>query len=250
MSAPYGEKWVSDCGTVTLYCGDCLEVLPTLEAGSVDAVVTDPPYGAGGDVSGRRRQNGFRVATNYIATEWEDTVAYIQTKVVPAASMAIEMSKRAAITPGFKCMNMYPTPAHVGNLYYGAQSATTCWGMAYWQPILLYGKDPHPMQPDTIKARPNPPGFDIGHPCPKEIRSWTDVVNRVTDQDDCTLDPFMGSGTTGVACVRLGRRFIGIELEPKYFAIAKRRIIDELKRVKFLEPPKREVQRTLLEADA
>ncbi len=40
-----GTEWVSDCGTVRLICGDCLEVLPTLEAGSVDAVVTDPPYG-------------------------------------------------------------------------------------------------------------------------------------------------------------------------------------------------------------
>jgi site-specific DNA-methyltransferase (adenine-specific)/modification methylase len=59
----------------------------------------------------------------------------------------------------------------------------------------------------------------------------------------------MGSGTTGVACVRLGRKFIGIELEPKYFAIAKRRIQDELKKVAFLEPKKpRESQRTLLDA--
>ena len=47
MTTPYREKWVSDCGTVTLYCGDCLEVLPTLEAGSVDAVVTDPPWNMG-----------------------------------------------------------------------------------------------------------------------------------------------------------------------------------------------------------
>jgi DNA modification methylase len=57
----------------------------------------------------------------------------------------------------------------------------------------------------------------------------------------------MGSGTTGVACVRLGRRFIGIELEPKYFAIAKRRIQDELKKVAFLEPKLLvPVQRSLL----
>ena len=68
-------------------------------------------------------------------------------------------------------------------------------------------------------------------------------------ESDSVLDPFMGSGTTGVACVRLGRRFIGIELEPKYFAISKRRIIDELNRVKFLEPPKRERQKQLIETE-
>jgi len=64
------------------------------------------------------------------------------------------------------------------------------------------------------------------------------------------LDPFMGSGTTGVACVRLGRRFIGIEIDPGYFETAKKRIKDELRRVAFLEPKKREVQRSLLGAES
>ena len=81
------------------------------------------------------------------------------------------------------------------------------------------------------------------HPTPRTVDVMEYVVgihhwNKI-------LDPFMGSGTTGVACVRLGRRFIGIELEPKYFAISKRRIQDELRRVAFLEPPTRERQKQL-----
>ena len=60
------------------------------------------------------------------------------------------------------------------------------------------------------------------------------------------LDPFMGSGTTGVACVKLGRKFIGIELEPKYFDIACRRIEDAYKQPDmFIERPKKAEQMTL-----
>ena len=75
------------------------------------------------------------------------------------------------------------------------------------------------------------------------------LVRRASKPEWVVLDPFMGSGTTGVAAVRLGRRFIGVEIDPEYFEIAKRRIQDELDKVAFLEPPKRERQRTLLEAE-
>jgi site-specific DNA-methyltransferase (adenine-specific)/modification methylase len=85
------------------------------------------------------------------------------------------------------------------------------------------------------------------HPMQKPVALMRWCVEMT--HGETVLDPYMGSGTTGVACVRLGRRFIGIELEPKYFAIAKRRIQDELKKVAFLEPKKpRESQRTLLDA--
>jgi DNA modification methylase len=61
------------------------------------------------------------------------------------------------------------------------------------------------------------------------------------------LDPFMGSGTTGVAAVKLGRKFIGIEIEPKYFDIACRRIADALARPElFIEPPKPAKQESFL----
>ena len=74
------------------------------------------------------------------------------------------------------------------------------------------------------------------------------MLIRKIDAHD-VIDPCLGSGSTGVAAVSMRRRFIGIELEPKYFAIAKRRIQDELKKVAFLEPKKpRESQRTLLDA--
>jgi site-specific DNA-methyltransferase (adenine-specific) len=69
---------------------------------------------------------------------------------------------------------------------------------------------------------------------------------------DCVtiLDPFMGSGTTGVACIRTGRRFIGIEKEPKYFEIAVKRIEAELQRHTLFEEPPKIVQRSLIDEEA
>ena len=247
-ATPYREKWVSDCGTVTLYCGDCLEVLPTLEAGSVDAVVTDPPYGANKSQNGMRRQMRHKRSTDYVS-KFEDTPDYIATIVAPAINQCREISKCVAVTPGFINLKAYDKPDHIGGYYYQGQSTVTAWGAAWWQPILFYGKDPHigRLQRDMFIGRSG--GDDVGHPCPKRLDDWIPLVERASRDNWAVLDPFMGSGTTGVACVRLGRRFIGIELEPKYFAISKRRIIDELNRVKFLEPPKRERQKQLIETE-
>jgi DNA modification methylase len=62
------------------------------------------------------------------------------------------------------------------------------------------------------------------HPCPKPLKFTTWCVNKVSLEGETVLDPFMGSGTTGVACVNIRRRFIGIEIEEKYFDVACKRI--------------------------
>ena len=63
-----------------------------------------------------------------------------------------------------------------------------------------------------------------GHPCPRPLLQVQHIVEQWVRPESVALDPFMGSGTTGVACVRTGRKFIGIEIEERYCAIAKRRI--------------------------
>lgn len=65
---------------------------------------------------------------------------------------------------------------------------------------------------------------EFGHPTPKPVGLMLDLVEKFTDPDELVLDPFCGSGTTGVACLRLGRRFIGIEKDEKYAAIARERL--------------------------
>jgi DNA modification methylase len=66
----------------------------------------------------------------------------------------------------------------------------------------------------------------IKHPSPKDPDMTKWIIENATNPGDTILDPFMGSGTTGVACVQTGRNFIGIEIEPKYFEIAEKRIAE------------------------
>ena len=92
------------------------------------------------------------------------------------------------------------------------------------------------------------PAEKNGHPCPKPIRQMIWMVNRMTrNKDDSILDPFMGSGTTGVAAIQLGRKFIGIEREPKYFDIACKRIEQAVAQGQLFAPePVKQVQEALL----
>ena len=79
---------------------------------------------------------------------------------------------------------------------------------------------------------------DRKHPNQKPLPLMQWCIERVSDPGDIILDPFMGSGTTGVACANLGRKFIGIEIEPKYFDIACRRIEDAYKQPRLFDTPK------------
>ena len=209
---------IGDC---TLYQGDCLEILPTL--GKVDAGVTDPPYGVNysGSVT-KHGKNGFSY------NSFDDTPENIQKICVPAVRLAVSLSRSAVITPGNANAFKYDEPRSLGAIYYPSGANSGPWGFVCSQPLFYYGKDPYlskalgrlPNAFSTTEATDR----QVDHPCPKPIGQVKWLVNRVSFKEETILDPFMGSGTTGVACVKLGRKFIGIELEPKYFDIACERI--------------------------
>jgi len=212
---------VEKIGDATLYLGDCLEILPTL--GKVDAVVTDPPYGVGYKGSTTKHgRNGFAYAS------FDDTPENIEKICVPAVRMAVSLARSAVITPGNANAFKYDEPRSIGAIYYPSGANSGPWGFVCSQPLFYYGKDPY--LANALGSRPN--AFStteatdraIEHPCPKPIKQTEWMVNRVSLAHETILDPFMGSGTTGVACAKLGRKFIGIELEEKYFDIACERI--------------------------
>ena len=93
-------------------------------------------------------------------------------------------------------------------------------GFNNWEPILLYGIDR--LKNDVIST----PNYhkDYGHPTTKPLKLMIALIECLTHLGDTILDPFMGSGTTGVACVQTGRNFIGIEISEEYFKIAEKRI--------------------------
>jgi site-specific DNA-methyltransferase (adenine-specific) len=220
-----------EIGRHVLYRGDCLEVLPTLSG--VDAVVTDPPYGV--ELKGKRakERGGGQTFREGGYESMNDSPSYIASVCVPAIEQCISIAPRVALTPGIRCMWKYPNPSDVGCFYSAAGTGVGRWGFVCSQPILYYGSCPYLAK--GMGSRPNSCGQtypndanEIDHPCAKPIRMWQWLVNRASLEGMTVLDPFMGSGTTGVACERLGRRFIGIEKEPKYFAIACRRITEAM----------------------
>lgn len=211
--------WLSPGGEVLLINADCMDVLPLLEPGSVDAVVTDPPYGV--DFQGKNTKHTKRNDSGYISGD----DAGIGPRVV---EYCISRGWRAVVTPGIAIAFDYPKPVEIGGVFCPSGAGLGRWGFIGTHPILYYGKCPY--LANGMGHRPN--SFSSfatqapnGHPCPKP-EAWMQWLVRKASayKGDIILDPFAGSGTTAIACIRTGRRSISIEKEPKYCEIAKRRI--------------------------
>jgi site-specific DNA-methyltransferase (adenine-specific)/modification methylase len=202
---------------VTLYNADCREVLPTL--GKVDAVVTDPPYGIGVDramakASGTQYGKAAAPKGTYLASGWDDATPERET-----ISKALSLSGSAIIFGG----NYFELPPSRCWLVWDKQNG----GNAFADCELAWTNLDKPVRKiDWMWNGMLRKGGEErnGHPTqkPLEVMRW--CLEQLPENCGTILDPFMGSGTTGVAAVSLGRKFIGIEIEPKYFDIARRRI--------------------------
>lgn len=214
---------VETIGCATLYLGNCLEILPQL--GGADAVVTDPPYEfvpMGGGMGGRRqvykdiyRQNlhtGFNPDC-LLGVADSLTVFCAKAQIAELIAFGEANGFRWNIST-FNKTN--PTPL-CGKNYL----PDTEYIFHFWRNCQLGGG-----YEDKSRFYVGPTsGNSQLHPTIKPVGLMQRLIRVATDREDPTiLDPFMGSGTTGVACAKLGRRFVGIEIEPKYFEIACKRI--------------------------
>jgi DNA modification methylase len=231
-------------GDATLYLGDCLEILPTL--GKVDAVVTDPPYGVGYEGSTTKHgHNGGSYAS------FEDTPEMIAQVCVPAVRAAMALARGGVMTPGRANAHLYDPPRAMSAIFYPSGANAGPWGFVCSQPLFYYGKDPFlarglGRQPDGFSST-EATDRSVDHPCPKPVKQVQWLVRRASFEGETVLDPFMGSGTTGVACAKLGRKFIGIEIEPRYFDIACKRIEEAYRQPRlFAEPKVKPVQEVFL----
>lgn len=193
-------------GDAVLYHGDCLEILPTLP--KVDAVITDPPYGIGADSHAGPANQGW--------TQWE-TSGWDKARPGRAAFDMILRAGKAQIVWGGNYFTDYLPPTmqwlvwDKGQREFSLADCEFAWSSQrkaarifnYARGSALRDGKEHPTQK------------------PVELMKW--CVDRL-DNPQTILDPFMGSGTTGVACANLGRKFIGIEIERKYWEIACERI--------------------------
>jgi site-specific DNA-methyltransferase (adenine-specific) len=214
---------------VEIWLGDCRDVLPLI--GRVDAVVTDPPYGMNlnTDYSGFNGWSGKGHAYERIVGDNEPFdpkpfleitpnclfwgAQYFATKL-PESGGWLVFNKRGDGAPSAICFG----------------DCELAWANKK-QSVRMFSQVWHGVSRWSSEGRHHPTQKSIG------LMEWciAQIGNPQT-----ILDPFMGSGTTGVACVNLGRKFIGIEREPKYFDIARRRISEALSRPRlpFDEPIK------------
>lgn len=256
--------WATEDGSVQLYLGDCVTVVQHLEVGSIDCTITSPPYnqlegidpeklsgiwaikGATGKAQGAFTNNGYfdgvpeseyQVQQNYLF----ETIGGITSK---SGSLfynhQIRWRDGEILHPvqwfrprGWR-MRSEIVWDRGGGMMFNARMFCRFDERILW----FVNGDGHKWNQSAVGygtiwriARAQ----DNEHPVafPDEIPSR--CIEAATDAGDLVLDCFMGSGTTGVACVRTGRRFIGIEREPKYFEIARKRIEAELNRAPLFE---------------
>jgi len=201
-------------GNATLYLGDCRKILPTLP--KVDAVITDPPYGIG-EAAGKNKSRGkLAVAKDFGNDAWDDEP--ISDDLI---RMVREAGKWAVIFGG----NYYAMPPAKCWLVWDKENGESDFADCElaWTNLPKAVRRIRYMWNGMLRANGEARG---DHPTQKPIGVMAWAINHVPAPNRILLDPFMGSGTTGVAAMNLQRQFIGIEREPKYFDIACRRIED------------------------
>jgi len=202
-------------GSCELILGDCLEVLPTL--GPVDGrliLATDPPYGCG-------------------KAEW-DSAFPVEWYAMAPGDVAVIITGSAGLKGAINL---------VGDDYVDTIAARNLNGMTrgpigfgnWISAVVARGKPRQGINAfDFSVSGEMPP-----HPSPKPLGYMIRLIERVSSDLDTILDPFMGSGTTLVACAKLGRKGIGIEVDPGYFDIACKRVEEAYRQPDFfVEPPK------------
>jgi hypothetical protein len=218
MSAPRKEVLAEG---VELWLGDCREILPTL--GRFDAVVSDVPYGVSFKCGWDNKFRGVKIESDDNLSARDFVVSQLRGRPAimfgswkmpkPEGTRALLVWDKGTVGMGDLSIPWFPATEEIyviGGGFVGSRIS----------PVLRY----------HVRNE--------NHPTEKPVGLMASLIEKC---DPCwtILDPFMGSGTTGVAAVKLGRKFTGIEIEPRYFDIACRRISEALKQPDmFVEPPK------------
>jgi DNA modification methylase len=201
-----------EIGDATLYLGDCLEILPAL---TVDAVVTDPPYGISHMTSHGASWEGTQIANDGNTAARDAVLAWAGEK-----PWVMFGSHKAPAPAGYKaCLVWDKGPA------FGMGDLSFPWKQSFEHIYVSSGPWEGRRDEGVLRGPPVVSWESKGRSHPHEKPVWllAHFIGKLPTAQ-IVLDPFMGTGTTGVACANLGRKFIGIEIEPKYFDLACERI--------------------------
>jgi site-specific DNA-methyltransferase (adenine-specific) len=208
-------------GNATLYLGDCRDILPTLP--KVDAVITDIPYGEVNRASAglRNLDKGAADVETCDLAEVLQVLALGQSVYVWCGTEQVSELRAGLVAAGYSTrLGVWEksNPSPMNGQYLWLSALECC----------VYGKRAGAHFAEFCKAPVwrGPTAEKEDHPTPKPVWLMERQILASVKANGTVLDAFMGSGTTGVACASLGRAFIGIEREAKYFDIACRRIED------------------------
>lgn len=219
---------------IKLLCGDCLELLKDIPDKSIDLVVIDPPYefaqhGGGGAFGSRKREYHNELEADTLTKGFDTAVLDELVRVMRKVNIYIWCNKEQIkqyleyfegcnmdlltwhkTNPVPTCNNKYLSDTEY--LLFFREKGVKVYG-SYQTKKKFYVTQTNKQDKDKYK-----------HPTVKPVEIMQNIITNSSQEGETVLDCFMGSGTTGVACVNTGRRFIGIEKEEKYFEIAKQRI--------------------------
>ena len=234
----FREEIIGDCRLIN---ADCREVLPTL--GRVDACLTDPPYGInyGKLMKGKGDGNG-----GLDKNRWKDYGAFAWDESRPAPEVfaaILDAANDHIIWGGNYFADLLP-PTMRWLVWDKCQTFSLADFELAWTSQNAAGRTFRYSRPEALQDGRH-------HPTQKPVELIKWCIANILPKAQTILDPFMGSGTTGVACANLGRKFIGIEIEPKYFDIACRRIEQAYKQPRlFKDEAPKPVQLNILDGAA
>lgn len=203
---------------IKLIQGDCLEKMKEIESGSIDLILTDPPYGIGESKGKNKSRGKLAISKDYGVKAWDDNrpnEKYFKEMLRISKNQIIFGGNYFAdLLPATSCWIVWDKD-NGKNDFADCELAWTSFKSAVryfkykWNGML---------QGNMSKKEKRV------HPTQKPLPLMEWIISKYSKEKITILDPFMGSGTTGVACCNLNRNFIGIEKDPEYFKIAEKRI--------------------------
>jgi DNA modification methylase len=212
MVKPYYED-----SAVTIYHGDCREFVDIIRP---NWTITDPPYNLG--FKSQRYGKGYDSSVDTLTNE-----DYIELLKKAVRGGAILTCGKQNLKMWLENFDVHEIGVWIAK---NKMSGGRVSDLSLWEPVLFLGKnfDRHARPTDVYEFNTSFQAEADGHPCPKPLDLFLEIVNRYTKQSDTILDPFCGSGTTLRAAKDLGRKAIGIELSEAYAEIAAKRMTQEV----------------------
>ena len=216
---------IETIGDATLYLGDCMDILPTLD--KVNAVITDPPYGL--NIAAQPFQNQRRNGAE--KKDWDESTPskLLLDEIIQKGEKAILWGGNYFHLPPSRCWLVWHKPDGLPSFSRVELAWTNMDKLAVYFQWTIAATNPE----------------RVGHPTQKPLALMKWCIEQAGNPETI-LDPFMGSGTTGVAAIQMGRKFIGIEKDEKYFDLACKRIEQAVSQPRLFEDVRPKQEQTSL----